>query len=670
MSSASIPTGHWHDEQIPDYLLNSENPSEQLSYFVVSKAVDNSIVSRYRDESWNMKMYDPSGKCIFNFSNWHNKENMALINHISNEMKLIQFARLFSHPTPRKPRSLKMTSLIALAKLALKNGLSISDLLGPENSIKLVLPGYASLKKNPMRDSLYFYKELFNINLLNPQFKLCISDYSTIQKMQAIFDKFPKPQKDQNQQTKLIPSRIYAALIMALSIELDEFNENAEAICKLFREKKDNHLFALPIDKAHQYKASIPWHDAVEKLNLSRLFNKQSILHWKHLMYYINEIQTAAQYWLHLFSGMRSNEARHLPSNTYQTININGRPVSILRGYTSKFSGGNHSETFWVTAQIAEKGVIAAQSIGTICAIRHNYDKSEPSQYPLFPQLIAPQPETKTHQVFDGAPLPPSFQKQRLDRLLHRWPALRIQEVDIEELERFDAFKDWRNDPSIKVGSTWPLTTHQCRRSLAVYSARSGLVSLGTIALQFKQLTDIMASYYRKGSALAINFIKTDDARNWLNELEHERRMAQYHNYELDVIKTTSRLWGGEGNRIQIARNKGKPLIITTDRDETRRKFAKGEMVYKDGPIGGCTNLEACNKISFTRVTACILCEKSILDDNSSLNKINRAVRKLRREQDLFAPDSPFRIQIESEIKMIHKELDKRGLLFKMEAMQ
>ncbi|WP_254894186.1 hypothetical protein, partial [Pseudomonas aeruginosa] len=96
-----------------------------------------------------------------------------------------------------------------------------------------------------------------------------------------------------------------------------------------------------------------------------------------------------------------------------------------------------------------------------------------------------------------------------------------------------------------------------------------------------------MTSYYRRGNAFAVNFLQTEESQLWLDELEYERRKAQFIDFEANVINSTSRLWGGEGNRIQAARDKGRPLIITTDRAATQKKFEKGEMVYKLGPIGG-----------------------------------------------------------------------------------
>lgn len=101
----------------------------------------------------------------------------------------------------------------------------------------------------------------------------------------------------------------------------------------------------------------------------------------------------------------------------------------------------------------------------------------------------------------------------------------------------------------------------------------------------------------------------------------------------------------------------------------TEKKFLKGEMTYKFGPIGGCTNLEPCDKIHFTSVFACIDCEKSILDDDRSLKNIQRGLDNLKRGQSLFVAENAQYKQLEAEISAIYDKLEKRGLLEKMEAM-
>lgn len=663
---ASLQLNQWQEHQLPDSCPSASDYLAVDGKFVISRTATGEVVSRYQDDSWDMKVYDAQGVCVYNFITWADGSDSPLITVIAGEMKRIQLARMYLFPRPRKPVTLKPKGLVKLARLALSNDLSLSLLFEKENVNRVLLPSFACLERSAMSDMLKLLKELFAFRVKHPGFAFAPTDYSIIKCMQALYDKHPKAHKDDTPQTKLIPSRIFAALIAALSTELDAFNAHGDALFAFFQRRKESHKFGIYKSRVCAYKNSVSWPDAVSLFGLRSLFGEQSIFDWKILRGYLGEIQGAAKYWIHLFSGMRDNEARHLPANTYQTIGVAGADIAILRGYTSKISGQNQTETFWITTPATEKAVVAARHIGKIAALLNDYDETDLSQYPLFPALR----NIGDCRAFKGAPLMGvANTRLRVNRIISRWPDLVVQETDIRELEQFDGFRSWRNDPDVKIGQPWPLASHQCRRSLAVYAARSGMVSVGSLGLQFKHLTEVMTSYYRKGSAFALNFLQTEEAQGWLEELEYERLKSQYINYEANVINSTSRLWGGEGNRIQVARDKGQPLIITTDRAMTEKKFLKGEMTYKLGPIGGCTNLEPCDKISFTSIFACMDCENSILDDGRSLKNIRRGLDNLRREQSLFVAKNPQYKQLESEISAIYEKLEKTGLLEKMEAM-
>lgn len=664
---ANLQLNQCQEHQLPDNFSSALDYLAVDGEFVISRSATGGVVSRYQDDSWDMRVYDARGACIYNFVKWDDGSENPLIPVIAGEMKRIQLARLYLYHKPRKPTSIRVFSLRKLAHLALSNDLSLSLLFESENVKRVLLPSFASLERNAMRYMLILLKELFGIRVKHPEFTFAPTDHAIVQYMQDLYDKHPKAKRDRKQQTKLIPSRIYAELIVALNAELDSFNAHGDSIVAFFKKRKESPRFGLPQIRARAYKDSVTWLEAVSRLGLRSLFETHHITDWNKLRLYIIDIQGFAKYWIHLFSGMRDNEARHLPANTYKTIGVAGAEIAILRGYTSKIAGQNQTETFWITTTAAEIAIVAARHIGKIAALLSDFDESDLSQYPLFPEIGR---RGDSYRVFKGAPVMGKCpMKNRLKRLTDRWPGLVVQEADIRELENFDGFRNWRNDPGVQIGQPWPLATHQCRRSLAVYAARSGMVSVGSLGLQFKHLSEVMASYYRRGSAFSLNFLQTDEAQGWLEELEYERLKSQYIHYEANVINTASRLWGGEGNRIQVARDKGQPLIITTDRAMTEKKFLKGEMTYKLGPIGGCTNLDPCDKIHFTSVFACIDCEKSILDDDRSLKNIQRGLDNLKRGQSLFVAENPQYKQLEDEISAIYDKLEKRGLLEKMEAM-
>ncbi|SDT96146.1 hypothetical protein [Geopseudomonas guangdongensis] len=663
---AYLQLNQWQQHQLPDSYANESDHLAVGGDFVISRAATGEVVSRYQDNVWNMKMYDARGVCIYDFVSWADGSENPLATVIVEEMKCIQFARMYLFPMPRKPVSLTMSTLRKLVYLSFRNNLSLTQLFESENINRFFLPSFALLERDAMGRMLTFLKEIFEFRVKHPDFTIAPASYEPIKLMQAIYDKSSKWGNGEQQQTKLIPTRIYAAFIAAINSELDAFNEHRDALVAFCRKRKENPRFGVSEARMYLYKEGVVWSDLVSLFGLRSLFEKYSIADGADLRKYVGEIQCAAKYWIHFFSGMRDNEARCLPADAYQTIEMAGADFSILRGYTSKVAGQNQTETFWITTPAAEKAVVAARCVGEITALWNDLDYTDLSKSPLFPSLKFSNDyrEFKCSPVAGGRAM-----LVRKKRLFSRWPEIIVQEADIRELEQFDGFRDWRNDPDVQIGQPWPLATHQCRRSLAVYAARSGMVSVGSLGLQFKHLTEVMTSYYRKGSAFAVNFLQTDEAQGWMEELECERLKSQYINYEANVINSASRLWGGEGNRIQVARDKGQPLIITTDRAMTEKKFLKGEMVYKIGPIGGCTNLEPCDKISFTSIFACMDCENSILDDDRSLKNIRRGLDNLKREKSLFAVENPQYKQLESEISAIYEKLEKTGLLEKMEAM-
>lgn len=666
---SNLQINGYQENHLPDSLIPTTNNFPPGADFVVSRLPDGSPVSRVKDDTWNLRMYDAQQICIYDFSSWCATPTNELAIHIKQELKTIQLARMYLFEIPRKVNSIQLTVMRKIATLAFNNKTSIRNLFNNTTLQTAIISSFSTLSQNAMKTTLGVIRELYTLRTRHLYFELAPPKYELIERLELIYNRRQKNQRHDPQQTKLIPSRIYGELISGLKNELDIFNANAARMCAFYLERRSNPLFAIPDIRHNHIKQGLAWKKAVQKHRLSPLFKKLSIDNWRKLHSYIEEIKCASKFWIHLFSGMRDNEARFLPSDAYTLIEANSGSIHILRGYTSKISGQNHTETFWVTHKIVKIGVDAARATGKITAIKCGWNDSNAARYPLFPADKHASPSDAYIPIwhFDA----PAYSKSRDKniRLLARIPALCIREEDISELERFDGFRDWRNDPDLEVGKTWPLTTHQCRRSLAVYSARSGLVSVGSLALQFKQLTEVMASYYRKGSALAENFLSTDDAANWIDELEHERRTAQFLNYQDNVINSSSRLWGGEGTRIQIARDKGQPLIITTDRSLTEKKFLKGEMTYKPSPIGGCTNIDHCDKIAFTSILVCIDCDKSILDDDRSLKNIKRGMNNLKREQALFDPKNPRHKQLDTEIQALYDKLDKRGLRQKMEEM-
>lgn len=627
---------------------------------VISRHHDGRVLSRVKDPTWDLSPYSARGQCKHNFVSWTKSAAGELQVTIEREMKSIQMVRFHYYHSARKVNSVSLSGLRRLADFCEKNGITLYQLFNDGSYHSLLLSSLANLGVKSVASDLYrLVGELYHLRVAHPGFKIAPIEYSLVESLSQLACCYSEC-AESFQQTKLIPSRIYAAFIVGFASELDFFNLHSRGFIEFCERRQNSEMYGDTRLRVEFHSHGTAWEDAVVECGLEVVCERYSIAGRKDFNVYLNSINYIAKSWIHLFSGMRDNEARTLPANTIATMRSGEETVTILRGYTSKTAGQNNFPTYWISSPIVERAIAAARSIGRIAAIKNGWDDSVVSEYPLFPALGNVKKTAAPH-IYASAPLMATARNLLPAKVHARIAGAQITEADLVELERFDGFRDWRSDKKIKIGQPWPLTSHQCRRSLAVYSARSGIVGLGALANQYKHLTETMTSYYRSDQVFAENFLSLPDQQNLMREMEFERRVAGMLSYENDVINSSGRLWGGEGNRIQVSRDRGKPLIITTDREATARKFEKGEMVYKESPLGGCTNLDSCDKIGFISIFACLDCQYAVLDSNKSIRKIRYGISNLQQSRGMFPPSSPFYKQLSLEIDTVYQQVERAG---------
>ena len=461
------------------------------------------------------------------------------------------------------------------------------------------------------------------------------------------------------------------ALINTLADQLNEFNQNAPALLQWFQRIQQDANFALMPVEFKRAKRAISFNDARDLLGLTQLFENHQIEKHANLTRYMTIIQGMAKLWIHLFTGMRDNEVNQLSYDCYQTVQSNEHRVHVLMGYTSKLHGGGNKSTYWITFEDIQFGVRAAQSIGEIYALLNpHYDLSNPAEYPLFPTLYSQKHRHKKNQNienetdfisnFSGAP---TRTQSNFNQYLNRISAsfgdgLRITESDLAELEAFDGFLNWREEKDCQIGEYWNICTHQFRRSLAVYGARSGMIGLGAMSVQYKHLTEAMTLYYRDNAVFAPNILASDSQKEFIQELEYQRLVHSYEQFEDGVINSASRLLGGAGNYLQLQKDREQLLTVFPNRDETIKRMKKGEIACKTSLFGACTNPDSCEKISFTAITSCLNCAHAIFDI-ASAEKMNKAVQRLQRVRDAQVQGSLLYGQMDRDIVALNKTIQK-----------
>jgi len=657
------------EQFLPDEYHLKNNQLSVPTSFILSRMPNGAILSQFGDDVWDFSPYSPKCHCKLNFTSWLKSAGMDdfLFAQIRAEMKKIIFALLYIKIGASIIKSIEQRHLVLrqFAAIAYRNGCTLTQLFSDEAYIVKVQDAYVGVSYQKISHIKAFLTDCFVMQQQYPLLIPAFCTYHPIEHLAKLAAQLRLQSGKVGAQTKLIPSRIYIALINALAEKLNEFNQYAPALKEWFQRIQQEPSFARMPREFSDYKKAVSFVDARDLLGLTALFENHQIRKHANLTRYMTVIQGMAKLWMHLFSGMRDNEVNQLSYDCYQKVQSNEHNVHVLMGYTSKLHGGGNKSTYWITFEDIQFGVCAAQSIGEIYALLNpHYEFSNPSEYPLFPTRYSQKHRHKNnrnieHETdfisnFSGAPTrtQSNFNLYRSAILTMFGKALRICESDLAELEAFDGFRNWREEKDCQIGEYWNICTHQFRRSLAVYGARSGMIGLGALSVQYKHLTEAMTLYYRNNAVFAPNILASD------RELEYQRLVHSYAQFEEGIINSSSRLLGGAGTYLQLQKDREQLLKVFPNRDEAIKRMKKGEIAYKPSLFGACTNSDACEKISFTAMTSCLSCAHAVFDAGSA-EKMQKAVQQLQRMRDVQAQGSLLYGQMDSDIMALHKTIQK-----------
>ena len=657
------------EQFLPDEYNLQNNQLTVPSTFVLSRMKSGEILSVYSDNIWDLSPYSPKCNCRLNFDSWleNSREDDFLFCQIRAEMKKISFALLYikSGKSIIKSIEKRHTILRQFAAIAYRNGCTLQQLFGDVAYISKVNDAYVGVSHQKALQIKAFLTDCFALQQQYPLLIPAFNTYQPIEHLAKLAAQLRLQSGKVGPQTKVVPSRIYIGLINGLADKLNEFNQNASALLKWFQRMQSEATFALMPVEFKRAKNAISFADARDLLDLTKLFENNQIRKHANLTRYMTLIQGMAKLWIHLFTGMRDNEVNQLSYDCYQTVQSNEHLVHVLMGYTSKLHGGGNKSTYWITFEDIQFGVCAAKSIGEIYALLNlHYDISNISEYPLFPTRYLQNRNKKNKKEFIsnflGAPIRTEANFNQYLSLISvsLGDELRITESDLAELEAFDGFRNWREEKDCQIGQYWNICTHQFRRSLAVYGARSGIIGLGAMSVQYKHLTEAMTLYYRDNAVFAPNILANDSQKEFIQELEYQRLVHSYAQFEEGVINSSSRLFGGAGTYLQLQNDREQLLKVFPDRDEAIKRMKKGEIAYKPSLFGACTNPDSCEKISFTAITSCLSCGYAIFDTESA-EKMQKAVQRLQRVRDSQVQGSLLYGQMDSEILALNKMIQK-----------
>ncbi|AYJ77276.1 hypothetical protein [Aliarcobacter cryaerophilus] len=619
------------DNRSPDIFIFHGEVIKPDESFVISRDIKGNIISRYKDNIWDLSSYSSSIKStsLFNF------EHQYLSPDYIQEAKRILFI-IMLYGRGRKGSFLSINTLYGyfsmlkkLSEFCYKKSISFNTLISNEKLIYEVV-----IKKNITRIT-----NLFSI-LLKVGSKRSGLDFKLDKKLKNDILKIERIKRNNEKQTAVIPTSIFNECLKQRWKRFNEVNSNSKLLFDFL------YYYSLNRNNINS------WNDIEQYIyknkKLKVLFEQFNLTSFNSITKFITNIQGTCKNLIHSYTGMRDNEVLSLKINCIEEIiDKDTGSITKLIGNTSKYAG-TKKEVKWITTKEIISVIELLNKIAKLISIRYSFNDNDLSLFISSQHLYDKNIQQKQKISF--------LQNKELPLDLSR---LRITVNDIEELKSIDYFRDWEYEEEYKIGQIWHFKSHQYRRSLAVYAIKSGLVSLGALQVQLKHLFREMSLYYGNGASRAKELFKIDK-----DHIAHEINdfSAEIEAIELirNEIFSDEELFGVAGKHIEkniksLIGNRVDYLI--ENRDKTIQMVKSGVISYKSTALGGCCSLDACNKRLIKSFVACIECDSGII----KRSKYNNVIY----QQEEFIKTLPKgSIEYKNEIEDLEELKRKEKLIF------
>lgn len=379
--------------------------------------------------------------------------------------------------------------------------------------------------------------------------------------------------RPENLQTPLIPSRVYCAILAALSERMSVIEHELDALLVAYA--KDNEARRnSPKNASSRQRLAFRAETIADSADCMKAFGYDPRQPFnRFIASRLTEHKVTLMLVIAAYTGMRVGEVSLLPLEDVlvEFEHMDSKHYE-LRGSTHKLNNGVKLSTSWITSRQGARAVQLAQRIAW--TIRQHYEEHpKPGQ-----QALLFSSSRNAFRAISDAPL-----QQGLTTLRNIVCPV-IDQSDIEELDRLELARGWARD-DITVGKRWPLAFHQLRRSLAVYAHRSGMVSLPALKAQLQHITQEMTSYYADGFSRAVNLVF--DKGHFSHEWNTAKAESSYFAYAFGVLFSDEDLLGQGTQRMAHT-------VESRNRQDTLRLFEEKKLAYRETPLGGCTSTDDC----------------------------------------------------------------------------
>lgn len=476
----------------------------------------------------------------------------------------------------------------------------------------------AELFENPIEfgDYIREIESLINLRILQTMLNKVVEDFIHPVSPLALklIDQLIRESNDESEQHPVIPGRILFEKISNYKEILEEYNSIAENIEELNQRVAANPYYGrMKQISKNPALPNVPFSQAIDECGLTKLSEKYNFNQLANVGNYLNRCYYAAKMLIHTFTAMREREAYLLKENCIEKIS---KDTYIVHGLTIKLTKLPRPAK-WITSADILYPYETAMRITQL--IKQHMPKYVNTQDLLFLSVTylptsnyynKKSKSTKLTQVM----LAPSKWEET-------FPATIINPEDFNELLMLDPLRDWQSQPEFQPGENWRLTTHQFRRSMAVYAAQSGLVSLPSLKRMLQHTLLQMSLYYTKGFATA-KYLFEDLNPETAKYFREQAVPAEASLFLKDVIMEEATLHGAAGTFYE--RNVKDSFLgnIATNFAETLKKVKQGLLSYKETILGGCLKVGECFERAHHNYVACLNCSNACIKEK----KLDQAV--------------------------------------------
>lgn len=316
----------------------------------------------------------------------------------------------------------------------------------------------------------------------------------------------------------------------------------------------------------------------------------------------LSEIMASCLIIVQGFSGVRIGEAVSFNANSAGEITVNGKKVTVLKGETTKGHNAKPKVVTWQSHPVAKVALELAYDMMAFARKYYQEGVDEKERQGETSENI----NNMRKQLESAFLVPTTAQQASNNYIFSSSKALKkfIKNLDYkattQDVKEFNMLNPSR-EGELKVGGTYSgLSSHDFRRTFAVFFVRYGFGTASGIKFQFKHENINMSGYYANNAELAqMNDLLMDE--EILEDLKEAGIDLGVDLFD-EIFNQSENLSGAKGEAIMQDRMKkleaGECIFMT--RDEIEENIRRGNFHIMQLPSGAyCTN-GSCDRVCGT----------------------------------------------------------------------